>query len=218
MTVKKIINSYQKQNQPKPQNHNHKLSPSDSSSSTSLSNSNNPSKKSNSNINIINQIYPASLPLYSTGTRFRSTDIDHLDSEDTSSFYSCSSTPPNQSINRLIEIRDQRIDHLETKICSIKSDLQNFAARLNSSSASSLLTSSNPTSPSIFKSQLASSNPRYGRHLREQSINQLGKTGGKNTSRMAYNRTGRKEAQDTCVLVAGKEMEVITPEVHKALD
>ncbi|KAI8457046.1 hypothetical protein BY996DRAFT_8436259 [Phakopsora pachyrhizi] len=30
--------------------------------------------------------------------------------------YSCSSTPPNQLINRLIEIRDQRIDHLETKI------------------------------------------------------------------------------------------------------
>ncbi|CAH7669840.1 hypothetical protein PPACK8108_LOCUS4495 [Phakopsora pachyrhizi] len=100
-------------------------------------------------------------------------DIDHLDSEDLSSPYSCSSTSLNQSINRLIEIRDQRTDHLETKICSIKSDLQNFAARLNSSSASSLLTSSNPTSPSIFKSQLASSNPRYGRHLREQSINQL---------------------------------------------
>ncbi|CAH7681443.1 hypothetical protein PPACK8108_LOCUS14033 [Phakopsora pachyrhizi] len=86
-------------------------------------------------------------------------EIDHLDSEDPSSPYSCSSTPPNQSINRLIEIRDQRIDHLETKIHSIKSDLQNCAARLNSSSASSLLTSSNPTSPSIFKSQLPSSNP-----------------------------------------------------------
>ncbi|CAH7666879.1 expressed protein [Phakopsora pachyrhizi] len=100
-------------------------------------------------------------------------DIDHLDSEDPSSPYSCSSTPPNQSIDRLIEIRDQRINHLETEIRSIKSDLQNFAARLNSSSASSLLTSSNPTSPSIFESQLASSNPRYGRHLREQSINQL---------------------------------------------
>ncbi|CAH7669505.1 expressed protein, partial [Phakopsora pachyrhizi] len=100
-------------------------------------------------------------------------DIDHLDSEDPSSPYSCSSTPPNQSINRLFEIRDQRIDHLETKIRSIKSDLQKFAARLNSSSASSLLTSSNPTSPTIFKSQLANSNPRYGRHLREQSINQL---------------------------------------------
>ncbi|CAH7677059.1 hypothetical protein PPACK8108_LOCUS12182 [Phakopsora pachyrhizi] len=67
-------------------------------------------------------------------------------------------------IDRLIEIRDQRIHHLETKIHSIK---------LNSSSASSLLTSSNSTSPSIFESQLASSNPRYGRHLREQSINQL---------------------------------------------
>ncbi|CAH7689471.1 hypothetical protein PPACK8108_LOCUS24556 [Phakopsora pachyrhizi] len=100
-------------------------------------------------------------------------DIDHLDSEYLSSPYSCSSTPPNQSINRLIEIRDQRIDHLETKICSIKSDLQKFAERLNSSSASSLLTSSKPTSPSIFQSQLASSNSRYGRHLREQSINQL---------------------------------------------
>ncbi|CAH7677583.1 hypothetical protein BY996DRAFT_6560842 [Phakopsora pachyrhizi] len=73
----------------------------------------------------------------------------------------------------LIEIKDQRICHLETKICSINSDLQNFAARLNSSSASSLLTSSNPTSPSIFKSQLASSNPSYGRHLGEQSINHL---------------------------------------------
>ncbi|CAH7672049.1 hypothetical protein PPACK8108_LOCUS6824 [Phakopsora pachyrhizi] len=100
-------------------------------------------------------------------------DIDHIDSEDLSSPYSCLSTPPNQSIDRLIEIRDLMIDHLEIKIRSIKSDLQNFAARLNSSSASSLLTSSNPTSPSIFESQLASSNPRYGRHLREQSINQL---------------------------------------------
>ncbi|CAH7675116.1 hypothetical protein PPACK8108_LOCUS10076 [Phakopsora pachyrhizi] len=171
-TVKTIITSYQKQNQLKDQNHNHKLSPSDSSSSTSLSNSNNHSKKSNSNINIINQIYPAYLISTSVLDRskiqvnqfFSSFDIDHLDSEDLSSPYSCSSTPPNQSINRLIEIRDQRINHLETKIHSIK---------LNSSSASFLLTSSNPTSPSIFESQLASSNPRYGRHLREQFINQL---------------------------------------------
>ncbi|CAH7690152.1 hypothetical protein PPACK8108_LOCUS25404 [Phakopsora pachyrhizi] len=166
-TVKTIINNYQKQNQLKPQNHYHKLSPSDSSSSTSLSNSNNPSKKSNSNINIINQIYPASLISTSVNQFFSSLvgDVDHLDSEDPSSPYSCSSTPPNQLINRLIEISDQRINHLETKICSIKSDLQNFAAKLNSSSASSLLTSSKPTSPSIFRSQLASSNPRYGRHL-----------------------------------------------------
>ncbi|KAI8447537.1 hypothetical protein BY996DRAFT_8435389 [Phakopsora pachyrhizi] len=196
-TVKIIIKNYQKQNQLKPQNHNHKLSLSDSSSSTSLSNSNNPSKKSNSNINIINQIYPASListsvlnwnetqdipiedghwipPCKSALNQFLNLeDIDHLDSEDPSSPYYCSSTPPNQSINRLIEIRDQRIDHLETKICSIKSDLQNFAARLNSSSASSLLTSSNPTSPSIFESQLASSNPGYGRYLREQTFSPI---------------------------------------------
>ncbi|KAI8445370.1 hypothetical protein BY996DRAFT_6621332 [Phakopsora pachyrhizi] len=178
-TAKTIINNYQKQNQLKPQSHSHKLSPSDSSSLTSLSNSNNPSKKSNSNINIINQIYPASLISTSVlnwnktqdnkffsslglnrfENKIRVGEIDHLDSEDPSSPYSCSSTPPNQSINRLIEIRDQRIDHLETKIHSIKSDLQNCAARLNSSSASSLLTSSNPTSPSIFKSQLPSSNP-----------------------------------------------------------
>ncbi|KAI8459483.1 hypothetical protein BY996DRAFT_6470758 [Phakopsora pachyrhizi] len=142
-TIKTIINSYQKQNQLKPQNHNHKLSQSDSSSSTYLSNSNNPSKKLNSNINIINQIFPASLI---------STSVLNWNKT---------------------QIRYQRINHLETKIHSIKSDLQNFAARLNSLSASSLLTSSNPTSPSIFKSQLASSNPRYGRHLREQSINQL---------------------------------------------
>ncbi|KAI8456465.1 hypothetical protein BY996DRAFT_6576853 [Phakopsora pachyrhizi] len=134
-TVKTIINSYQKQNQLKAQSHNHKLSPSDSSSSTSLSN----------NFPVVG-------------------DIDHLDSEDLSSPYYCSSTPPNQSINRLIEIRDQRINHLETKIHSTK---------LNSSSTSFLLTSSNPTSPSIFESQLASSNQRYGRHLREQFINQL---------------------------------------------
>ncbi|CAH7686343.1 hypothetical protein BY996DRAFT_6476841 [Phakopsora pachyrhizi] len=155
-TVKTIINSYQKQNQPKPQNHNHKLSPSDSSSSTSLSNSNNHSNKSNSNINIINQIYSASL-ISTSVLDWSKTQVNH-------SPYSCSPTPPNQSINSLIEIRDQRINHLETKIHSIK---------LNSSSASSLLTSSNPTSPSIFKSQLASSNLRYGRHLREQFINQL---------------------------------------------
>ncbi|CAH7666847.1 hypothetical protein PPACK8108_LOCUS1204 [Phakopsora pachyrhizi] len=165
MTVETIINNYQKQSQLKPQNHNHKLSPSDSSSSTSLSNSNNPSKKSNSNINIINQIYPASL-ISTYVLDWNKTQVNH-------SPYSCSSTLPNQLIDRLIEIRDQRINHLETEIHSIKSDLQNFAARLNSSSASSLLTSSNPNSPSIFKTQLASSNPRYGRHLREHSINQL---------------------------------------------
>ncbi|CAH7686930.1 hypothetical protein PPACK8108_LOCUS21642 [Phakopsora pachyrhizi] len=172
-----------KQNQLNPQKHNHKLSPYDSSSSTSLSNSKNPSKKSNSNINIINQIYPASL-ISTSVLDWNKTQVNQLfsslslsrfycNSEDPSSPYSCSSTPPNQSIDRLIEIRDQRINHLETKIHSIKSDLQSFAARLNSSSASSLLTSLNPTSPSIFKSQLASRNPRYGRHLRQQSINQL---------------------------------------------
>ncbi|CAH7666208.1 hypothetical protein PPACK8108_LOCUS545 [Phakopsora pachyrhizi] len=175
-TVETIINSYQKQNQLKTQNHNHKLSPSDSSCSTSLFNSNNPSKKSNSNINIINQIYPASL-ISTSVLDWNKTQVNQffssLDSEDPSSTYSCSSTQPNQLIDRLIEIRDQMINHLETKIRSIKSDLQNFASRLNSSSASSLLTSSNPTSASIFESQLASSNPRYGRHLREQSINQL---------------------------------------------
>ncbi|CAH7685707.1 hypothetical protein PPACK8108_LOCUS20278 [Phakopsora pachyrhizi] len=49
----------------------------------------------------------------------------------------------------------------------------NPSKKSNSSSSSSLLTSSNSTSPGIFKSQLASSNPRYGRNLREQSINQL---------------------------------------------
>ncbi|KAI8446647.1 hypothetical protein BY996DRAFT_6566379 [Phakopsora pachyrhizi] len=146
-TVKIIIKNYQKQNQLKPQNHNHKLSLSDSSSSTSLSNSNNPSKKSNSNINIINQIYPASLISTSVLNWNETQDIPIEDghwippcksaqpiSQPLDSPYYCSSTPPNQSINRLIEIRDQRIDHLETKICSIKSDLQNFAARLNSSS------------------------------------------------------------------------------------
>ncbi|CAH7682374.1 hypothetical protein PPACK8108_LOCUS15254 [Phakopsora pachyrhizi] len=53
-----------------------------------------------------------------------------------------------------------------------------------------------------------------------------GKTRGDNTSKsgaslklpskMAYNRTERKKPQDTCVLlVAGREMEVIAPEVHK---
>ncbi|CAH7665878.1 hypothetical protein PPACK8108_LOCUS173 [Phakopsora pachyrhizi] len=145
-TVKTIINSYQKQNQLKPQNHNHKLSPFDSSSSTSLSNSNNNLKKSNSNINIINQIYPASR-ISTSVLDWNKTQVNqffsslglnrfYCNSEDPSSPYSCSSTPPNQSINRLIEIRDQRINHLETKIHSIN-------------------------------------NPRYGRHLREQFINQL---------------------------------------------
>ncbi|KAI8448028.1 hypothetical protein BY996DRAFT_6480735 [Phakopsora pachyrhizi] len=102
-----------------------------------------------------------------------STNLSTVRVMNPSSPYSCSSALLNHLIDRLIEIRDQRIDHLETKIHSIKSDLQNFAARLNSLSASPLLTSSNSTSPSIFKSQLASSIPRYGRHLREQSINQL---------------------------------------------
>ncbi|KAI8443946.1 hypothetical protein BY996DRAFT_6554254, partial [Phakopsora pachyrhizi] len=53
------------------------------------------------------------------------------------------------------------------------SNSNNPSKKSNSSSASSLLTSSNSNSTSIFEYQLASSNPRYGRHLREQSINQL---------------------------------------------
>ncbi|KAI8461504.1 hypothetical protein BY996DRAFT_6510741 [Phakopsora pachyrhizi] len=46
----------------------------------------------------------------------------------------------------------------------------NPSKKSNSSSSSSLLTSSNSTSPGIFKSQLASSNPRYGRNLREHFV------------------------------------------------
>ncbi|KAH9462297.1 hypothetical protein Pst134EB_006201 [Puccinia striiformis f. sp. tritici] len=111
-------------------------------------------------------------------------DLEHEDSDpDTHSDASpILTTPPHQtqavstpnhqqdSFNQLIQLRDQRINNLESDIRSIKQELQSLSAKF-------LSLSSTPNSPSLLVEAVTRNCPATirakDRHMREESICQL---------------------------------------------